>query len=198
MGHEDHPVAIPPDEDQNNRSVLAKHLEKFQRRFQPGTSGNPGGRPRSAPLTNAIREILDEIDPHTGMDGAERAARALFKRACQGDVWAFREIREMAEGRFSLALIAKVNTDEKDVAKAKQTLLAKLISAEEQLKSGIQSRGRDQHNEQEPYISTTVTDETINWNRTAKSIGPHTISSCTTADSWQVDRAGDKNDREGQ
>lgn len=63
------------------------------RQFKPGTSGNAGGRPRKAPITDELRRIL-EHEPN-----ARKAAWALFKLALKGNVSAFREIADRVEGK---------------------------------------------------------------------------------------------------
>ena len=52
-------------------------------RFQPGASGNPAGRPRTAKFNEAAREIAAEVDKK-GTSGAEKLARYCFTRALRG------------------------------------------------------------------------------------------------------------------
>ena len=78
----------------------ADNIRPFQwKKGQP--SPNPGGRPRSADLSNAIRE---QLESETTLDGqtitvAEAIASVLVKNALSGDVRAIREIADRAEGR---------------------------------------------------------------------------------------------------
>lgn len=70
-------------------------------RWKPGQSGNPGGRPKTAPLSQACRELLaapvpDDPEGHTY---AEAIAEMLGKKAIEGDIRAAQEIADRAEGR---------------------------------------------------------------------------------------------------
>lgn len=67
----------------------------YGRRFQPGQSGNPGGRPRA--LSDAYRAWLAATDKR-GRTNAERIAAAIGKAARAGDVAAVRELRLATEG----------------------------------------------------------------------------------------------------
>ena len=69
--------------------------------FKPGQSGNPGGRPKTTPLTDALCELLDK--PYTG-DAHHRTlaqviADALVKRAAKGSVAHFNAVADRVEGR---------------------------------------------------------------------------------------------------
>jgi Family of unknown function (DUF5681) len=65
--------------------------------FQPGQSGNPSGRPRTKPITDRLREALEEI----GDDGrplAEAVMRQWLSMVADGDVSALRELLDRVEG----------------------------------------------------------------------------------------------------
>jgi hypothetical protein len=70
-------------------------------RFQPGRSGNPGGRPKTAPLSQACRELLavPVPDDPDGRTYAEAIAQKLAQKAIEGDIRAAQEIADRAEGR---------------------------------------------------------------------------------------------------
>jgi Family of unknown function (DUF5681) len=63
--------------------------------FRPGASGNPGGRPKQQPGTEALRVLL--ADEKTAM----ALARAMIKRALKGNVRAFKEIMDRVEGKVA-------------------------------------------------------------------------------------------------
>jgi hypothetical protein len=72
------------------------------RPFQPGQSGNPGGRPKKLPITDVLREQLTRTIPvktPKGMTADERIARALIKKAVDGDLRAIAEIADRTEGK---------------------------------------------------------------------------------------------------
>ncbi len=70
-------------------------------RFQPGQSGNPGGRPKKTPLTDALRALLEKAAPGAlkDKDYARAIAEALARRAARGDVSAIREVCDRVEGK---------------------------------------------------------------------------------------------------
>ena len=69
-----------------------------QHRFQPGRSGNPGGRRKSASLTAILREIFDAELPD-GRTVAERFVEAMIARAMAGDSALIREIFNRVDGK---------------------------------------------------------------------------------------------------
>ena len=81
--------------------------------WQPGQSGNPGGRPRRTALTDALREKLDE--PYLGdrahRTNAEVIAEKLVRAATKGNIQAIREIADRVEGRC----VAQKEPSERDV-----------------------------------------------------------------------------------
>jgi hypothetical protein len=73
-------------------------------RFRKGISGNPGGRPRTRVLSEALRAQLGDIKPGdpTGRTSAEVVAANLIEIACgegPGAVHAANEIADRIEGR---------------------------------------------------------------------------------------------------
>jgi hypothetical protein len=67
--------------------------------FQPGVSGNPNGRPRTAKFSEAARQLLAEIDARTGETNAEVLVRHCFKRAMRGSVRHTELFLAYSEGR---------------------------------------------------------------------------------------------------
>jgi len=73
--------------------------------FQKGTSGNPGGRPKSKPVTDALRVILDTRDPVNVLDdcpdetNATRLARQMFHKAMNGDAATIEKLVDRTEGK---------------------------------------------------------------------------------------------------
>jgi hypothetical protein len=68
-------------------------------RFLPGTSGNPGGRPKgSVSLATALqRELLRRQE--SGQAGIEAVAARLVDLALAGDLRAVREIGDRIDGK---------------------------------------------------------------------------------------------------
>ena len=61
--------------------------------IKPGEVRNPGGRPKRKPITSAYaRQVENEAN-------ADKLAKALFDKACAGDVGAAKELREGIEGK---------------------------------------------------------------------------------------------------
>jgi len=78
------------------------------RPWQPGQSGNPGGRPKRKPLTDAYAALLDKPIPpdmarqlriSEASTYAEVVAMALLKEAVKGKVNAAAELADRVEGR---------------------------------------------------------------------------------------------------
>lgn len=81
--------------------------------FQPGVSGNPGGRPKRKVWTEAIKEAIEEIDQ---IDPQQRPrikllAQALVAAGLAGEVQALREIGDRVEGKVPQALIGDNDAD---------------------------------------------------------------------------------------
>lgn len=74
--------------------------------WKPGQSGNPSGRPKRQPISDAYRKIADKpfhektkARKQRNATFAEHAAHQQFLRAIDGDTRAITEIREAIEGK---------------------------------------------------------------------------------------------------
>jgi hypothetical protein len=73
--------------------------------FQPGQSGNPGGRSREKIWRNAItRAVTRVVDGKEGMQVVDELADALVQAARDKDVSALREIGDRLDGKAVQAL----------------------------------------------------------------------------------------------
>ena len=71
-------------------------------RFQPGVSGNPGGRPKrewtwAGLLEDAVNEMLESKDG-TKIEAKKAIAKRIARMAVEGDIMAQREIMNRMEG----------------------------------------------------------------------------------------------------
>jgi Family of unknown function (DUF5681) len=75
-------------------------------RWKSGQSGNPGGRPKAAPLSHACRELLAQPVPEDpkGRTYAEAIAQTLGEKALAGDIRAAQELADRAEGKARQAI----------------------------------------------------------------------------------------------
>jgi Family of unknown function (DUF5681) len=82
----------------------ADKIKPYQ--FKAGQSGNPGGRPKLAPISQACRELLNRPVPGdtAGRTYAEAIAQTLAEKALAGDIRAVQEIADRAEGRARQAI----------------------------------------------------------------------------------------------
>jgi len=77
------------------------------RPFQPGQSGNPGGRPKTKPITDAIKERLAKIPPDDPRTDAQRVADVLVDGALAGDIQFIRELLNRVEGKVAEMVITE-------------------------------------------------------------------------------------------
>lgn len=66
--------------------------------FVPGKSGNPAGRPKKLPITDAIRQELEKRGRYN-LTNDVGIARVLVQLALAGDMDAIREIADRSEGK---------------------------------------------------------------------------------------------------
>ena len=88
----------------NERTNATLSPKMIASQFKPGESGNPSGRPRKSPVSDALRELLDQ--EYTGRErrfkgmtnGCVLATR-LFEMAIAGDLGAAKEVADRIQGR---------------------------------------------------------------------------------------------------
>jgi hypothetical protein len=81
--------------------------------WKPGESGNPGGRPRTKPITEELQRLLDQEAPKgDGATWAEVIALALLLKARTGDVRAIAELTSRIEGKPFQAVTVNVAADD--------------------------------------------------------------------------------------
>src|SRR5690349_12967880 len=75
--------------------------------FEPGQSGNPGGRPKSKPFADALRmEIAAAGADHKAL---REVARALLTKAAEGDVPAINALADRLDGKVPQAVEGEMN-----------------------------------------------------------------------------------------
>lgn len=67
--------------------------------FQPGQSGNPGGRPKKKPITEALLELLNAEQGASKKTGAQLLAQVLYTQGLKGKVPAIVEVLDRIEGK---------------------------------------------------------------------------------------------------
>jgi hypothetical protein len=72
--------------------------------FQPGQTGNAGGRPKKTPITDELRRLLDETysgreKRFHGLSNVCVLALRLYEIALSGDLKAMQEIADRVEGK---------------------------------------------------------------------------------------------------
>ena len=88
---------------ENTRESRDKKTRDEKGHFLPGVSGNPGGRPRTALLSQAYREELEEVS-RGNKTTAQKIAKRIVKVAMLGKkdsqaVMAASELADRTEGR---------------------------------------------------------------------------------------------------
>ncbi len=84
--------------DNQHDSDTEVHAPGHRTRWKPGQSGNPSGRPKKLPITDVLREQLEQLG-EDGLANEVAIARKLVEMARQGDLGAIREIADRTEGK---------------------------------------------------------------------------------------------------
>jgi hypothetical protein len=100
------PAKIAQEQGKNRaRKVAPSSLAALEpHKFQPGQSGNPGGRPKGPSLSHRIAAILDQTDVNglaipAGQCAADVLALAFVREACEGKFPFAKEIIDRTEGK---------------------------------------------------------------------------------------------------
>jgi Family of unknown function (DUF5681) len=85
-------------------TTITPEMEAAQ--WQPGRSGNPGGRPKKKPITDALRQLLEQEysgkeKRFKGLSNVCVLALRMFELAMSGDLRAFQEIADRVEGKVA-------------------------------------------------------------------------------------------------
>jgi Family of unknown function (DUF5681) len=115
--------------------------------FQPGVSGNPNGRPRTARFSEAARKLLGEIDANGGETNAECLVRHCFKQAMHGSARHLELLLAYAEGRAKQIVEASgpngtplFNLSRDEAQSRIVDLLAKVAAADPALAEKLKAR----------------------------------------------------------
>lgn len=108
-------IASPQKQPANSQRNPADHL--VEHRFQPGQSGNPGGRPKGRSIAAILRELLDQTELGgqkipDGKRAADMLGEALLKHALKGDIRHIQEVLNRTEGKVPDRMIADVTSRE--------------------------------------------------------------------------------------
>jgi hypothetical protein len=82
--------------------------------FQPGQSGNPGGRSTEKPWRDALIRAIkrrEPLDPASKPQNIDLLAEAMVKRAIADDTPAAREIGDRLDGKAIQQIEADVQTN---------------------------------------------------------------------------------------
>lgn len=109
--------------------------------FQPGQSGNPSGKAKQKPISDALRSLLSRHASDTLDDScitvAHRIALALVNNAVRGDLQSSREIADRVEGKPETTIAVK-DTPLDNFSTEELIALRKLIqSANNEIPAGV-------------------------------------------------------------
>lgn len=105
-----------------NREITGYKRPPRARRWKPGQSGNPKGRPPGSGVTDRLRAILDD-------ETAEAIAQAIIARALAGDHRMIALILDRTEGPVRQHLTAEIETRHEEVTDAQLMVMLKTARA---------------------------------------------------------------------
>lgn len=99
-----------------NTSRLPPGME--ERKWKPGESGNPGGRPKKKPITEMYERILNNPDH---LAAIEEATIKALKKGNMAMVLQLKEITDRVEGKVSQPIEADISVNLADaIAEARK------------------------------------------------------------------------------
>jgi hypothetical protein len=106
----------PHNTSENTKRSLPKEAEPYK--WQPGKSGNPGGRPKKKPVTELYEEMLS--DPDLVADLRNAIAKAI-KKGNMAMVLQVKEMTDRVEGKVTQPIEADVTVNLADaIAEARK------------------------------------------------------------------------------
>ena len=97
-----------PENRENTGKVGYKHPPAHTR-WKAGESGNPGGRPKTKIISQAIRQLLAELEGKEQETVALVIAKSIVDQAKSGDLKAAAEIMDRVEGKPVQAVTVDAN-----------------------------------------------------------------------------------------
>jgi hypothetical protein len=90
--------------DKKDRSNAVLNPKMLACQWQKGESGNPTGRPRKSPVSDALRELIDQEysgreKRFRGLTNCQVLATRLFEQAIAGDLGAAKEVADRIQGK---------------------------------------------------------------------------------------------------
>jgi hypothetical protein len=81
-------------------------------KFQPGQSGNPGGRSTEKIFADIFRAIANEIDPKTRRRKAQLLGEKIYDLALAGEAWAAQVVLDRTDGKAAIEATVTMKTQE--------------------------------------------------------------------------------------
>ena len=126
---------------QNSEKTVAGRIENLKP-WKPGESGNPGGRPKTKPLTSELERLLEEEAPKAkGQTWAALIAQALLRKARKGDVRAITEVANRVEGRPFQAVALDLDASDELVARIQRGRKRFAEMSDKQLQDAVPNFG---------------------------------------------------------
>ena len=106
----------PHNTNENTKRSLPVEAEPYK--WQPGQSGNPGGRPKKKPITELYERILN--DP-ANLDAIESAVNKALQRGNMAMVLQLKEMTDRIEGKVTQPIQADLTVNLADaIAEARK------------------------------------------------------------------------------